>query len=92
VGATALPSDARTCNIGIEHLQYYTCLDGRRWPRGWSLARCALLQEAAGRRLTPDQVQGLLRKSARPPAGYGEWEVGSGYLDALAAVGNVMRR
>lgn len=92
VGSTALPSDARTCNIGVQHLQYYTCLNGTSMAAPVVAGAVALLQEAAGGRLTPDQVQGILRKSARPLAGYGEWEVGSGYLDALAAVRRVVRR
>jgi serine protease AprX len=51
----------------------------------------ALLQEAAGGRLSPDQVRTLIVQTARPLPGFGEWEVGAGYLDALAAV-NAARR
>jgi serine protease AprX len=36
--------------------------------------------------LTPDQVRDVLTSTARPLAGYGEWEVGAGYMDAFAAV------
>lgn len=37
-------------------------------------------------KLSPDQIIDILRITARPMPGYGEFEVGSGYLDARAAV------
>jgi subtilisin family serine protease len=46
----------------------------------------ALLQEAAGGTLTPDQVAAAIIQNARPLPGFALWEVGAGYLDALAAV------
>jgi serine protease AprX len=51
----------------------------------------ALMQEAAGGRLTPNQVAAALTQTARPLPGYELWEVGAGYVDALAAV-NAVRR
>jgi serine protease AprX len=90
VGATAVPSDARTCNISIQHLQYFTCLNGTSMAAPHVAGVVALLQEAAGGRLTPDQVLGILKKSATRLPGYGEWEVGSGYVDAHAAVRRVV--
>jgi serine protease AprX len=92
VGATAVPSDARTCNIGIQHLQYFTCLNGTSMAAPHVAGAVALLQEAAGNRLTPDQVQGLLKKSARRLDGYGLWEVGAGYMDVYEAVRRTVRR
>jgi serine protease AprX len=93
VGATAVPSDARSCNIAVQHLQYYTCLSGTSMAAPHVTGVVALLQEASGEggRLTPDQVLGILKASARPLAGYAKWEVGAGYVDALAAVRRARR-
>ena len=33
----------------------------------------------------PDQTLAVLRATARPLAGYAEWEAGAGYADAHAA-------
>ncbi len=91
VGATAIPSDARSCNIAVQHLPYYTCLGGTSMAAPHVAGVVALLQQAAGGRLTPDQVLGILKKSARPLAGYAAWEVGAGYVDAYAAVTRARR-
>jgi serine protease AprX len=92
VGATAVPSDAQTCNIGVQHVRFYTCLNGTSMAAPHVAGVVALLQEAAGGTLTPDQVLGILKKSSSRLTGYGEWEVGSGYADALQAVRRVVRR
>ena len=91
VGATAVPSDARSCNIGVQHLQYYTCLGGTSMAAPHVAGVVALLQEANGGRLTPDQVIGVLKKTATPLPGYADWEVGTGHVDAYAAVKKVRR-
>jgi serine protease AprX len=49
----------------------------------------ALLEQASGGTLTPDQALQALVSTARPLPGYAEWEVGAGYVDALAAVNAV---
>ena len=46
----------------------------------------ALMQEAAGGTLRPDQVLNALTSTAKPLPGYGTWEVGAGFVDAYAAV------
>ena len=46
----------------------------------------ALMQEAAGGTLKPDQIIDVLTSTARPLDGYAPWEVGAGYVDAYAAV------
>jgi len=51
----------------------------------------ALMQQAAGGKLTPDQIKKVLVQTARPMfkndgTPYALWEVGAGYLDAYAAV------
>jgi serine protease AprX len=46
----------------------------------------ALMEEASGGRLFPDQALSIPQATARPLAGYGYHEVGSGFADACAAV------
>ena len=92
VGATAVPSDAQSCNIGIQHVRYFTCLSGTSMAAPHVAGVVALLQEAANNALTPDQVLGILKKSSSRLTGYAEWEVGSGYVDAYAAVRRVVRK
>jgi len=51
----------------------------------------ALMQQAAGGTLKPDQVRDVIMTTAQPLPGFELWEVGAGYLDALAAVKAVKR-
>ena len=44
-----------------------------------------------GRGLTPDQVASVMTQTARSLPTFALWEVGAGYVDALAAV-NAVRR
>jgi serine protease AprX len=78
--------DARICNISLLNQPYYTCASGTSMATPHIVGVVALMQEAAGGRLTPDQVGKILRSTAKPLPGYGEWEVGSGFVDAYAAV------
>jgi len=80
-----------SCAITITKDAYYTCASGTSMATPHVVGVVALLQEAAGGRLTPDQVLDALTKTARPLPGFALWEVGSGYVDALAAV-NAVRR
>ena len=85
------PHDAQTCNIGTAHLAHYTCASGTSMASPHVAGTVALLQEAAGGRLSPDQVKDLLVQTARPMVKsdgtpYALWEAGAGYLDAYAAV------
>ncbi len=81
--------DARICNISVEHEPYYTCASGTSMAAPHVAGVVALMQEAAGGTLTPDQVVDVLTRTARPLDGYDTWEVGAGYVDALAAVNAV---
>ncbi|HEX2080531.1 MAG TPA: S8 family serine peptidase [Longimicrobium sp.] len=78
-------SDTRLCNIGIQNLQNYTCASGTSMASPHIAGVAALMEQASGGRITPDQTLAVLRATARPLAGYAEWEAGAGYADALAA-------
>ena len=79
-------SDANVCNVGIQNVDNYTCASGTSMAAPHIAGVVALMEEASGGRLTPDQALSLLTRTARPLAGYGEWEAGAGYADAFAAV------
>ena len=79
------PDDVLTCNIGIQNLRNYTCASGTSMASPHIAGVAALMEQASGGRITPDQTLAVLRATARPLAGYAEWEVGAGYVDALAA-------
>jgi serine protease AprX len=81
-----LNHDARICNISLTNQAFYTCASGTSMATPHITGVVALMQEAAGGRLKPDQVLRILTSTARPLAEYAEWEVGSGYVDAYAAV------
>jgi serine protease AprX len=78
--------DATICNISITNQPFYTCASGTSMATPHVVGVVALMQEAAGGRLTPDQVASVITGTARPLPGFALWEVGAGYLDALAAV------
>lgn len=83
--------DVRLCNIAPQHTQYFTCASGTSMASPMVAGAVAVMQEAAGGRLTPNQVLGILLKSARPLTGYAEFEVGSGYLDVYGATRKARR-
>ena len=88
--------DATICHIATANLQYYTCASGTSMASPHVVGTVALMQQAAGGKLTPDQVKKALVNTARPMVKndgtpYALWEVGAGYLDAYAAVRAVMR-
>ena len=95
VNVTTLPFDVAVCDLSPEeHPErafYYTCASGTSMAAPHVAGTVALMQQAAGGKLRPDEVKDILVSTARPmyrPYGtaYGLWEVGAGYLDACAAV------
>ena len=93
-----LNHDVQICNITASdpaNVAYYTCSDGSS--NGRSMASphvagvVALMEQASGGTLTPDQALRVLKQTAQPLAGYLPFEVGAGYVDALAAVEAVRR-
>jgi len=91
--------DLQHCGLvpgGLVNLAYYTCASGTSMASPHVVGTVALMQQAAGGRLTPDQVKNVLTQTARPMTKndgtpFGLWEVGAGYLDAYAAVRAVMQ-
>ncbi|HEU0302621.1 MAG TPA: S8 family serine peptidase [Longimicrobium sp.] len=85
-----LPSDALDCNVGIQHVQYFTCSSGTSMSAPHVAGVIALLEEAAGGQLSPLQAYNAVINTARPLSGYAEWEVGAGFVDAYAAALSVV--
>jgi len=83
--------DARICNIALLNQPFYTCASGTSMATPHIAGVVALMQEAAGGTLTPDQVIAALTSTARPLPGYATWEVGAGFVDAYAAVMKVKK-
>jgi serine protease AprX len=86
VWGTAILDDAQTCVIPVQHFARYTCISGTSMASPFVAGVVALMEEASGGRMTPDEAAAALTATARPLAGYGVWEVGAGYVDAYAAV------
>ena len=84
-------SDVRLCNSSISNLPYYTCASGTSMASPHIAGVIALMIEASKGTLTPDKALAALVKTATPLAGYAQWEVGAGYVNALAAVKAVRR-
>jgi len=78
--------DVRICQISAGNLPFYTCASGTSMASPHIAGVVALMQEAAGGKLSPSQVANILTSTARPLPGYAQWEVGAGFVDAYAAV------
>lgn len=84
-------ADANTCKIGIQNLDNYTCASGTSMASPHVAGVVALMEQASGGRVTPDQALEILTRTAVPLPGYGAWEVGAGWTDAYAAVREAAR-
>ncbi|MFC0189205.1 S8 family serine peptidase [Fictibacillus aquaticus] len=76
---------------GIEpaYLPYYTTMSGTSMATPHVAGIAALLLEA-NPRLSPDQIKNILRKTATNIPGMETWESGAGYVNAYAAIDNVL--
>jgi serine protease AprX len=75
-----------TCAIALTNEAFYTCASGTSMASPVIAGVVALMEEASGGALTPDQALKVLQKTARPLTGFQPYEVGAGFVDALAAV------
>jgi serine protease AprX len=91
MNSTDLLGDAQDCQLSLQHFSYYTCASGTSMAAPVITGIIALMEEASRGRLTPEQAYRALTRTARPLAGYAEWEQGAGYVDAAAAVKMVRR-
>jgi serine protease AprX len=91
LNALDLNHDARICNISLLNQAFYTCASGTSMASPHIAGVVALMQEAAGGRLSPTQVLNALTSTARPLPEYATWEVGAGFVDAYAAVMKVKK-
>ncbi len=85
MNALNLQADATTCAIAPGDVLGHTCASGTSMAAPHIAGVVALMLDA-NPSLTPAQIKEALRATARPMPGYAEWEVGAGYVDALAAV------
>ena len=87
-----LNHDVRICNISLLNQPFYTCASGTSMASPHIAGVVALMQEAAGGTLRPDQVISAITATAKPLPGYATWEVGAGFVDAYAAVMAVKKK
>lgn len=77
------------CGLPLADVLRYTCISGTSMAAPHVTGTIALMEQAAKRDLTPDELKKALVKTARPLAGHGVHEQGAGMLDAAAAVRRV---
>src|SRR3989441_1485393 len=78
-----------SCAISVANEPYYTCASGTSMATPHVVGVVALMQEAAGGKLTPGRVRSGITQTERTLPGLAVWEGGAGYVDALAAGGAV---
>jgi serine protease AprX len=77
--------------IPPQFLPFYTQIEGTSMATPHAAGIVALML-SADVTLTPDDVKQIMRQTATPMPGYEEFQVGSGYVNAYAAVDKVFNR
>ncbi len=77
--------------IPVAFVPFYTQISGTSMACPFVSGIVALLLEADGT-LTPGEIKEILRETATPMPGFEEFEVGSGYVNAYAALDKVLNR
>jgi len=77
--------------IPPQFLPFYTQIEGTSMATPHAAGIVALML-SADVTLSPDDVKQILRQTATPMPGYEEFQVGSGYVNAYAAVDKVVNR
>lgn len=94
-GADMVAHEAGFINVGtcpeITDASRYACVSGTSMAAPVVAGVIALLEQATGGRITPDETLDVLMGSAAAMPGYEFWEVGAGYVDARAAVEAALR-
>ncbi len=83
IGVIGTPDDVAL--IEPAYLPYYTTLSGTSMAAPHVAGIVALMLDA-NPRLSPAQVKQILQETTTPMTGYATWEVGTGYVNAYAAV------
>nr|WP_263324076.1 S8 family serine peptidase [Neobacillus sp. Marseille-Q6967] len=87
VSSLAITDDASL--IEPAYLPYYTSMSGTSMATPHVAGIVALLLEAEPA-LSPDEIKNILQETATNMPGYETWEVGTGYVNAYAALEKVM--
>jgi serine protease AprX len=77
--------------VPLAYLPFYTQIEGTSMATPFAAGVVALML-SADLTLTPDQIKQFLRQTATPMPGYEEFQIGSGYINAYAAVDKVLNR
>lgn len=77
---------------GLTDVVRYMCISGTSMAAPVVAGVIALLEQATGGRITPDETLNILMSTATAMPRYEFWEVGAGYVDARAAVAAALAR
>ncbi|MFY9556581.1 MAG: S8 family serine peptidase, partial [Blastocatellia bacterium] len=83
--------NADDLELPVQFLPFYTQIEGTSMATPFAAGVVALML-TADVNLTPNEVKQILRQTATPMPGYEEFQIGSGYINAYAAVDKVLNR
>lgn len=86
--ANGLTADAE---IPTQYAPYYTQISGTSMATPF-VAGTAALMLSVDPTLTPDDIRGILTKTASQMPGFSEFEIGAGYINVYAAIDSIFHR